>query len=147
MVEGNTTHPAHALAHLAGGYGMPARVRAWWVAAAIAGVTYGGMLTMVAVDVPPGTPLAGRIALQPLWKMLMALLLARAAALHEVPRERRWLIGAMMFSALGDLWLALPGFAFSFIAGLSSFLVAHLCYLRVLVGPRTPSTTTPPYRQ
>jgi len=140
MVEGHTTHPAHALAHLTGGYGLPARVRAWWVAAAVAGVTYGGMLTMVAVDVPPGTPLAGRIVAQPVWKMLMALLLARAAALHEVPRERRWLVGAMLFSALGDLWLALPGWKFSFIAGLGCFLVAHLCYLRVLVGLRGASS-------
>ena len=140
MVQGQTTHPAHALAHLAGGYGMPARVRAWWVAAAVAGVTYGGMLTMVAVDVPPGTPLIGRIIAQPLWKMLMALLLARAATLHEVPRERRWLVGAMLFSALGDLWLALPDWKPAFIAGLGCFLVAHLCYLRVLVGLRGASS-------
>lgn len=136
MVEGHTTHPAHALADRVGGYGMPARVRAWWVAAAVAGVTYGGMLTMVAVDVPPGTPLAGRIVAQPLWKMLMAMLLARAATLHEVPRERGWLIGAMLFSALGDLWLALPGWKFSFMTGLGCFLIAHVCYLRVLVGLR-----------
>jgi len=140
MVEGHTTHPAHAPAHLAGGYGMPARVRAWWVAAAVTGVTYGGMLTMVAVEVPPGTPLVGRIIAQPLWKMLMALLLARAAALHEIPRERRWLIGAMVFSALGDLWLALPWLAFSFMAGLGCFLLAHVCYLRVLVGLRGASS-------
>ena len=91
MMEGHTTHPAHASADHIGGYGMPARVRVWWVAAAVAGVIYGAMLTMVAVDVPPGTPLAGRIVAQPLWKMLMAMLLARAAALHEIPRERRWL--------------------------------------------------------
>ncbi|MHA6907742.1 lysoplasmalogenase [Ralstonia pseudosolanacearum] len=128
MVEGHTTQPARA-----GGYGMPARVRAWWVAAAVAGVTYGGMLTMVAVEVGPGTPLAGRIVAQPLWKMLMALLLARAASLHEMPRERRWLIGALLFCALGDLLLALPGLRISFVAGLASFLFAHLCYLRVLV--------------
>lgn len=140
MVEGHTTQPAHTLAHRAGGYGMPARVRAWWVAAAVAGVTYGGMLTMVAVDVPPGTPLAGRIVAQPLWKMLMAILLARAATLHEVPRERRWLVGAMLFSALGDLWLALPDWKFSFIAGLGCFLLAHLCYLRVLVALRGASS-------
>ena len=100
MVEGHTTQPAPAPAHRTGGYGMPLRLRAWWVAAAVAGVTYGGMLTMVAVEVPPGTPLAGRIVAQPLWKMLMALLLARAASLHEVPRERRWLVGALLFSAL-----------------------------------------------
>ncbi len=140
MVEGHPTHAVHAPAHRTGGYGMPARVRAWWVAAAVAGVTYGGMLTMVAVDVPPGTPLAGRIVAQPLWKMLMALLLARAASLHEVPRERRWLIGAMVFSALGDLWLALPWLSFPFIAGLGCFLLAHLCYLRVLVSLRGASS-------
>lgn len=132
MVEGHTTHPAHLPARRAGGYGMPARVRAWWVAAAVAGVTYGGMLTMVAVEVPPGTPLVGRIVAQPLWKMLMAMLLARAASLHEIPRERRWLVGAMLFSALGDLWLALPDWKLSFVAGLGCFLIAHLCYLRVL---------------
>ena len=77
MAEGHTTQPARA-----GGYGMPARVRAWWVAAAVAGVTYGGMLTMVAVEVGPGTPLAGGIVAQPLWMLLIALRLARASALH-----------------------------------------------------------------
>jgi uncharacterized membrane protein YhhN len=140
MVEGHTTQPAPAPAHRTGGYGMPLRLRAWWVAAAVAGVTSGGMLTMVAVEVPPGTPLAGRIVAQPLWKMLMALLLARAASLHEVPRERRWLVGALLFSALGDLWLALPGLKISFMAGLGSFLLAHLCYLRVLVSLRGESS-------
>ncbi|AXW63313.1 hypothetical protein CJO94_00400 [Ralstonia solanacearum] len=136
MVEGHTTQPAPAPEQRAGGYGMPARVRAWWVAAAVAGVTYGGMLTMVAVDVGPGTPLAGRIVAQPLWKMLMALLLARAASRHEMRRECRWLVGALLFSALGDLLLALPGLRISFVAGLASFLFSHLCYLRVLVSLR-----------
>ena len=38
----------------------------------------------------------------------MALLLALAAAAHPVVRERRWLMLALLFSAVGDVLLAIP---------------------------------------
>ena len=87
---------------------MPARVREWWLAGSLAGLVYGGLLVMVAMDSAPGAPLNGQIAFQPVWKTAMALLLARAARFHPARRERYWLMAALLFSALGDFLLALP---------------------------------------
>jgi uncharacterized membrane protein YhhN len=112
---------------------MPPRVREWWIAGVLAGVTYGVMLIQVSMDVPPGTPLTGQIAYQPLWKTAMAVMLARAAWFHRPLVERRWLVTALVFSAIGDLLLALPGLKISFIGGLGAFLLAHLAYLRLFV--------------
>ncbi|RZT38354.1 lysoplasmalogenase [Cupriavidus agavae] len=112
---------------------MPPRVREWWVAGALAGITYGVLLFQVWLEVPAGTPLTGQIAYQPLWKAAMALLLARAAWFHQPRVERRWLVTALLFSALGDLLLALPGLRISFVGGLAAFLMAHLAYLRLFV--------------
>ena len=66
--------------------------------------------------------------------MTLAFLLAVAALLHPFARERRWLVAALLFSAGGDFFLALPWWKPSFVLGLGSFLVAHLCYL----GARLP---------
>jgi len=116
---------------------MPPRVREWWMAGALAGITYGVLLFQVSLEVPAGTPLTGQIAYQPVWKTAMALLLARAAWFHRPKIERRWLVIALVFSALGDFLLALPGLRISFIGGLGAFLLAHLAYLRLFVplGP------------
>ncbi|GJG96267.1 lysoplasmalogenase [Cupriavidus pauculus] len=112
---------------------MPPRVREWWFAGVLAGVTYGVLLFQASLELPPGTPLTGQIAYQPLWKTAMALLLARAAWFHRPKGERRWLVTALVFSGLGDLLLALPGLRISFMGGLGAFLMAHLAYLRLFV--------------
>ncbi|RDK08065.1 lysoplasmalogenase [Cupriavidus lacunae] len=112
---------------------MPARVREWWLAGAMAGIVYGALLVQVAMELPDGAPLTGQIAMQPMWKTAMALLLARAAWFHRPLGERRWLVTALLFSALGDFLLALPALSFSFMGGLGAFLLAHLAYLRLLV--------------
>lgn len=112
---------------------MPPRVREWWIAGALAGLTYGLLLFQASLDLPPGAPLTGQIAYQPVWKTAMALLLARAAWFHRPTGERRWLVVALVFSGLGDFLLALPGLRISFIGGLGAFLFAHLAYLRLFV--------------
>ncbi|WP_454765400.1 lysoplasmalogenase [Cupriavidus campinensis] len=112
---------------------MPARVREWWIAGALAGVVYGVLLLQVSMELPAGTPLTGQIAYQPAWKTAMAIMLARAAWFHRPAGERRWLVVALACSAIGDFLLALPGLKISFIGGLGAFLLAHLAYLRLLV--------------
>ena len=48
-------------------------------------------------------------------------------------RERRWLVGALLFSAAGDFLLAMPWWEPSFVLGLAAFLIAHLCFLAALL--------------
>src|ERR1700731_2785839 len=103
-----------------------------WVAAGWAAVAYGVFLTFIALHTVPGEPLTGRWAGQPAFKALMAVLLAVAAVAHPIVRERRWLMPALVFSAVGDFLLAIPWWALSFVGGLGAFLVAHLCYLGAL---------------
>ncbi|WP_455284975.1 lysoplasmalogenase [Cupriavidus necator] len=112
---------------------MPARVREWWLAGAVAGGIYGALLVQVAMELPEGAPLTGHIAMQPLWKSAMALLLARAAWFHRPMWERGWLVTALVFSAQGDFLLAVPSLSISFVGGLGAFLLAHLAYMCVLV--------------
>lgn len=58
---------------------------------------------------------------------LLILALALSAA-PTVPAQYRWAIAAgLLFSTAGDIFLMLP--RDRFVAGLASFLVAHLCYL------------------
>jgi uncharacterized membrane protein YhhN len=104
-----------------------------WVAAGWAGIAYGVFLTIVALRSPPGIELTGQWGAQPALKASMALLLALAAAAHPVVRERRWLMLALLFSAIGDVLLAIPWWAVSFVLGLGAFLLAHLCFLGALV--------------
>jgi uncharacterized membrane protein YhhN len=104
-----------------------------WVAGGWAGLAYGVFLTIVALRSPPGAELTGVWGSQPAFKASMALLLALAAAAHSVVRERRWLMLALLFSALGDVLLAVPWWAPSFVFGLGAFLLAHLCFLGALV--------------
>lgn len=40
--------------------------------------------------------------------------------------SKAWLLAALAFSMMGDVWLMFQGF---FIAGLLSFLIAHVCYI------------------
>jgi uncharacterized membrane protein YhhN len=104
-----------------------------WVAAGWAGIAYGAFLTITALRLPPGAELTGQWFAQPAFKASMALLLALAAAAHSVVRERRWLMLALVFSAIGDALLAVPWWTPSFVFGLASFLLAHLCFLGALL--------------
>jgi uncharacterized membrane protein YhhN len=104
-----------------------------WVAAGWVGVAYGVFLTFFALRSSPGEPLTGVWVGQPVFKALMAVLLAFAAAVHPIVRERRWLMPALAFSAIGDFLLAVPWWGPSFVGGLGAFLIAHLCYLGALV--------------
>jgi len=90
-------------------------------------------LTVTALRSPPGFELTGQWTGQPGLKASMALLLPFAAAAHPIVRERRWLMPALVFSAAGDALLAIPRWTASFVLGLAAFLLAHLCFLGVLV--------------
>lgn len=104
-----------------------------WVLGGWAGLAYGVYLTVLALRLPPGSELTGQWILQPPFKASMALLLAVAAVAHPIARERRWLLPALLFSAGGDWLLAIPWWPMSFVLGLGSFLLAHLCFLAALV--------------
>ncbi|MEB3063101.1 lysoplasmalogenase [[Mycobacterium] zoologicum] len=104
-----------------------------WAAAGWAGAAYGVFLTALAFSATPGDALTGHWVGQPAFKTLMAVLLAVAAAGHPIRREARWLVPALMFSAAGDWLLAIPWWEPSFVAGLSAFLLAHLCFLGALI--------------
>ena len=109
---------------------------AWWAAGAAAAVGYGLFLVLTALRLPADSELTGRFPGQPAVKALMAVLLAVAALWHPIVRERRWLVAALLFSAGGDFFLAMPWWKPSFVLGLGSFLVAHLCYLGALLPLR-----------
>jgi uncharacterized membrane protein YhhN len=104
-----------------------------WAAAGWAGIAYGIYLTVIALRIPPGSDLTGHWILQPPFKASMALLLALAALGHPIARERRWLVAALLFSAGGDWLLAIPWWTMSFVLGLGSFLLAHICFLGALL--------------
>ena len=86
----------------------PRMVAAGWVVAGWAGLSYGVYLTVIALRSPPGTELTGHWILQPPFKALMAILLTAAAAVHPILHERRWLMAALLLSAVGDFLLAIP---------------------------------------
>jgi uncharacterized membrane protein YhhN len=104
-----------------------------WVAAGWAAMAYGIYLTVIALRLPPGGELTGHWMLQPPFKASMAVLLAIAALAHPIARERRWLVPALLFSACGDWLLSIPWWTMSFILGLGSFLLAHICFLGALL--------------
>ncbi|MBU3706068.1 MAG: lysoplasmalogenase [Mycobacterium sp.] len=114
----------------------PRAVRVWWTAAVVAAVGYGLFLAAAALTVPAGADLTGRFWAQPAVKASMAVLLAFAAGRHPVARERRWLVPALLLSALGDFFLAIPWWPPAFVCGLGSFLLAHLCFLGALLPLR-----------
>jgi uncharacterized membrane protein YhhN len=111
-----------------------------WVAAALIAAAYGVFLIVTGLRVPAGAELTGQFAAQPAVKALAAVLLAVAAAGHPIRRERRWLVPALGFSAGGDFLLAMPWWEPSFVLGLGSFLIAHLCFLAALVPLATRTT-------
>lgn len=98
-----------------------------------AGLAYGVYLTVLALRSPPGTSLTGHWVLQPAFKASMAVLLTVAAVAHPIVRERRWLMPALLLSAVGDWLLAIPWWTMSFGLGLAAFLLAHLCFLGALI--------------
>lgn len=110
-----------------------------WVAAGWVGVGYGVFLTVTALRSPPGSELTGQWVAQPVFKASMAALLAVAAVAHPILREARWLIPALTLAAAGDWLLAIPWWEASFMAGLTAFLLAHLCFLGALVPLATRS--------
>ncbi|MGX9791351.1 lysoplasmalogenase [Mycobacterium sp. MMS18-G62] len=109
------------------------RTTGLWVAAALTGAGYGLFLVVTALRLPSGAELTGQFWLQPAVKAMAAVLLAAAALTHPIARERRWLIGALLFSAAGDFLLAMPWWKPSFVLGLAAFLIAHLCFLAALI--------------
>ena len=111
-------------------------MRVWWTAATAAAVGYGIVLAVIALRVPAGEHLTGRFVGQPVAKAAMAVLLAVAAWFHPILRERRWLVPALVLSAVGDFFLAMPWWKPAFVCGLGAFLVAHLCYLGALLPLR-----------
>lgn len=108
-------------------------MRRWWLAAVVVGAGYGVFLIVAALRLPAGAALTGQFAAQPAVKALMAVLLAVAALAHPSIRETRWLVPALIFSAVGDFLLAMPWWPPSFVGGLASFLLAHLCFLGTLI--------------
>jgi uncharacterized membrane protein YhhN len=68
---------------------------------------------------------------KPLTMLLAIWMVARRAQpAHKNSRFQAWLAVALTASLVGDVFLMLPGNFF--IPGLAAFLVAHLCYLRLL---------------
>lgn len=103
-------------------------------------MAYGIFLTVTALRLPAGADLTGQFFAQPVFKSAMAVLLAVAATFHPIMRERRWLVMALLMSAAGDFFLAIPWWKPAFVCGLGSFLVAHLCFIATL-WPLRLSTT------
>ena len=100
-----------------------------WVAAGWAGIAYGAFLNIDGAAFAAGCgadravvcPAASRRRWRCCW---------RCRNRAPVVRERRWLMLALLFSAVGDVLLAIPSWAPSFVLGLASFLLAHLCFSR-----------------
>lgn len=102
------------------------------MAGVLAAVGYGAFLTITALRLPAGSDLTGQFFAQPVVKSSMAVFLAVAALFHPIVRERRWLVAALLLSAAGDFFLAIPWWKPAFVCGLGSFLVAHLCFIGAL---------------
>jgi uncharacterized membrane protein YhhN len=109
------------------------RTRLLWVGAAFVGGCYGVFLILTALRLPSGAELTGQFTLQPAVKALTAVLLAVAALTHPIPRERRWLIAALLFSAAGDFLLAMPWWEPSFVLGLAAPAKVYIAVLGAMV--------------
>ena len=119
------------------------RTRGLWSAAVLVAACYGVFLVVTALRLPSGAELTGQFWLQPAVKASAAVLLTAAALTHPIARERRWLIGALVGSAVGDFLLAMPWWEPSFVVGLAAFLVASgfLAALLPLCAPSAPRLT------
>lgn len=98
----------------------------------VVAVGYGIFLAATALRLPAGSDLTGQFVAQPVAKMSMAVLLAVAAVFHPIGRERHWLVPALLLSAAGDFFLAMPWWKPAFVCGLGSFLIAHLCFIATM---------------
>lgn len=98
----------------------------------VVAVGYGIFLAATALRLPAGSDLTGQFVAQPVAKMSMAVLLAVAAVFHPIGRERHWLVPALLLSAAGDCFLAMPWWKPAFVCGLGSFLIAHLCFIATM---------------
>jgi len=49
-----------------------------------------------------------------------------------VPGKNKWYVGALIFSFLGDVFLLFSGKNY-FMLGLSAFLLAHLCFIKIVL--------------
>jgi uncharacterized membrane protein YhhN len=93
--------------------------RAAWIA--LIGLT---ALTAIVSHEGSGSPWLPWIAKPATTLLIVAMALSLAS---DEPRYQRWIIGGLLLSTLGDVFLMLPGDGF--IHGLASFLLAHLAYL------------------
>jgi uncharacterized membrane protein YhhN len=72
--------------------------------------------------------------------VLAALLIAALALDPVLEVQRRWLVLALVLSLAGDVFLVLPGDRF--VAGLASFLAAHLAYVAAFASGGLSSVPT-----
>jgi uncharacterized membrane protein YhhN len=83
----------------------------------------GASLAVAGALLPGWRPL--HYVCKPLTTLLIVLLVWRAP--DAQPAYRRAVLAGLLLSTLGDIWLMLPWDAF--VAGLASFLLAHVAYL------------------
>lgn len=101
-----------------------------WTLLGFAGLL--GVADWIAVS-PPVRSKAAEYLLKP--GTLLALILAAAVIDPERDAQRTWFVIALVLSLAGDVFLMLP--ANAFVAGLGSFLLAHLAYVvGFLLEPR-----------
>jgi len=94
---------------------------------AMAGLVAASALLAIAGAYWPATPWLHWI-FKPLTTLLIAAMVWRTTS--TLPRYRAWLLAGLALSTAGDVFLMLPVDAF--VAGLASFLLAHLAYLLAL---------------
>ena len=94
------------------------------------------LLELLALDSAVLATLSGcdllglHLLFKPMTMVITIIFVARyALSMRPTDRFGTWLLAALAWSLLGDVWLMLPGDYF--IPGLASFLLAHLCYLRL----------------
>jgi len=93
----------------------------------MAGLVAASALLAIAGAYWPATPWLHWI-FKPLTTLLIAAMVWRTTS--TLPRYRAWLLAGLALSTAGDVFLMLPVDAF--VAGLASFLLAHLAYLLAL---------------
>jgi uncharacterized membrane protein YhhN len=77
--------------------------------------------------------------------LTMVVLIGVALALHPTSDAQRWwFVAALVLSLAGDVFLMLPNDMF--VAGLASFLLAHVAYVVgfLIVSPGSPAPVTAP---